>query len=119
MDLILKVMKRKLKKQIEEKLECFYFVMWDRYTYDKIDDVYAFYGWIDRQKDFYKDFIELEFYPTDPDERGFHWFFSTSSVEYHSEICRILDFVEDNSNQCIRIEKDFDVANVIKLSTGC
>lgn len=108
-------MTKKHKKFIEETLERFYFVNWDRYTNDKESNTYSLYGWIDREKDKYKDFIEICYTPNYPDDL---WDFTTSSADFHDEICRILGIVCDTSNHCIRIEKDFEVANSIKLSTA-
>lgn len=105
-----------MKKEVEEMLVRFYFVMWDRYTYNAETNDYSFYGWIDREKDNYKDFLEICFSPDCqrqyPDEV---WDFTTSSAEFHNEICRILGMNDMEVNTCIRIEKDFDIPNVIHL----
>lgn len=102
-------MRDTLKEFIEEKLERFPFVNWDRYIYDKETNSYSFYGWIDRE-DSYKDFIVLNYSAVDGD-----WDVTTSSAEKHNEIMEVLNLKPEDTNTCIRIEKSFDIINMIKL----
>lgn len=106
-------MTKDTKKEIEVMLERFYFVMWDRYVFNKESNEYSIYGWIDREKDNYKDFVELCYSPDLPQKDYKRWDFNTSSVLRHNQICEILKI--SDSNHCIRIEKTFDIENVIKL----
>lgn len=100
---------------LEKMMTRFWFVAWDRYTYDKHKEIYYFYGWIDREKDSYKDFIVLTYWVT---TSSFH--FITSSVQYDQEIKdlflvgRTPEEVEDD--KCKRVENLLEISNVIKLN---
>lgn len=94
-----------MKKEIEKMLNSMSFVRWDRYTQD--GNFYNIYGWIDRAKDSYKDFVLLQF-------DGKVWYWVSSSAEYDKQISKIIDGDVETS-PCKRIEYDFDIKNVIKL----
>lgn len=97
--------------KIEEVLKRFPFVMWDRFTYDPNEDVFDLYGWIRRKGDRYrKDFLLVRF-----DGTTMEWGVTTSSLEKHDEIIKILGLKEGGYNNCQRVEWDFDIKNVIKL----
>lgn len=91
-------------------------VEWDRYTVGHRPDEgteITVYGWIDREKDEYKDFVITSFYP-ETDE-NIIWY-TTSSDRYTGEIYRILYGEEpDDHNDCQRVEDTFDVPNAIEL----
>lgn len=89
-------------------LSALYFVHWDRYV-NRGFGLYSFYGWIDREKDNYKDFIVLDY----SGMGAFNWL--TSSAARDKEIQKIVDGFEGLANPCQRIEHGFDIKNVIKL----
>jgi hypothetical protein len=90
------------------------FVAWDRFTED-IDQVQA-YGWIDRPKDSYKDFVLLtciESYD------GPDILFTTSSSRYSEDIAKILYGHDAEHSACIRVEKGMQgVRRSIRLKGG-
>ena len=92
-------------KRFLEKLP---FVHWDRYLDCwKQSKTLIFYGWIDRSRDSYKDFIIINIQPT-----GF--FYITSSKDFDPIITKKLD--TGNSQDCKRIEYLWkSLPNVIKL----
>ncbi len=99
---------------IKPTLEKLYFVNWDRYV-----DMWArqgildFYGWIDREKDSYKDFVFLEF--NMHKYGGLPWYI-TSSVLREDEIDDILGYERIPDQNCKRVEELFsDLENAIKL----
>lgn len=85
-----------IKKEIEDTLNKLPFVKWDRYT--QIDtNKFSLFGWIEREKDTYKDFVllEIKVRPSFTQIEA-----TTSSEKYSEEI----------------IEKKFKrVKNVVKL----
>lgn len=105
-------MTKKTKKAIEDTLSHFVFVKWDRYVFDKTNNIYYIYGWIDRKKDKYKDFIQVSY-----EVKGQYWDFLTSSVEKHDTIIKMFGIKEKNTINCIRVEDSFDVVNSIKLKS--
>ncbi|WP_312908491.1 hypothetical protein [Natronosalvus caseinilyticus] len=103
------------KAWIEQTLERLEMVSWDRFTEsydDGLGKFYTVYGWIDREKDDYKDFVVLRFFP-DTDEHLISY--TTSSDKYTHEIHRLLFDKGDGHNDCQRVEHTFDVSNVIEL----
>lgn len=98
------------KEKIEKILEQFYFVRWDRFVYDQDTKEYSIYGWIDRSKDSYKDYIQIDYHV--PINK---YYTTTSSVERHEEIVKIMGLKEENYNHCQRVEYSFDIKNSIKL----
>jgi len=90
-------------------------VKWDRYIIESNvhnNDVYIFYGWIDREKDNYKDFITLHI------NINGDYNFITSSSKYSIEFARRVggDEAVANHVDCIRVEDTFkNVDNVIRL----
>jgi len=103
------MLENKTKKYIEEMLSKLFFVRWDRYTNDD-DTFFVFYGWIDREKDEYKDFVVITYQPEVND-----WWATTSSAHYSKTISRLLGYKDDEHNECIRVETTFDLPNLIKL----
>ena len=107
--------KRTLVTQVLPILKELHFVKWDRWVdnYDT-DKVVIFYGWIDREQDSYKDFVEIDLLALTVVDQ-YKIVFSTSSEKYSSEIAKILD-MEDSHADCKRIETLFPkLPNVIKL----
>ena len=100
-------MKAEYKAWIESILEKFKFVQWDRFFIS--GEMVVIYGWIDREKDSYKDFILLELFLETKAS-----FYATSSSKYDSQICKILYNKEDH-NGCRRVEDNFHIENSIKL----
>ena len=95
--------KRNIIQNILKKLN---FVNWDRY-FGEIDCL-TFFGWIDRKKDSYKDFITITF----KDEgNSFLIDYATSSKEYTEKIAGILNCTH---SPCSRIEYFCDLPNIIK-----
>lgn len=111
--------KRLLVAQALPIMQKLHFVKWDRWmdNYD-LDKVVIFYGWIDREKDEYKDFVEIDLFAV-PDSEGYKVVFSTSSAEYSVKISKILGMNYDLHVECKRIELLFPkLPNVIKLEEG-
>jgi len=98
---------------IQDELENIPFVDWDRYVIGAWSDNMDFltvYGWIDREDDDYKDFVEVTFW----DDKG--RMFTTSSERYTEEIHRCLfDDPIENHNSCQRVENGADIDNVVEL----
>jgi len=96
-----------MKDWIEKTLKDFSFCKWDRYI-PKYPFI-CFYGWMDRDKNNYKDFLVLVL-----DIRKRKPFFSvTSSLKYHKKISKILNI---EHMDCKRVETYFNLENVIRLS---
>ena len=95
--------KRKVIGNVLKKLK---FVNWDRYFGEK--ECLTFFGWIDRYKDNYKDFVTLDFR-----EVGDELLISyvTSSKEWTEKIAEILNC---SHSKCLRIEYFCDLDNIIK-----
>lgn len=96
---------------VKENLEMLPFVKWDRFTYlySKGSNGICIYGWIDREKDAYKDFITMDIYE-DGDVN-----YMTSSSEWSLKIFKILNDSGLGHQNCKRIEDFFNVDNAIKL----
>lgn len=97
------------KPWIESILKQLDFVDWDRY-YDFGPNL-AFYGWIDRDQDDYKDFLVVILDHENRLIRGFH----TSSAEHTEEIADILGL---NHSPCRRVEDKLEIDNVVELNGG-
>lgn len=97
--------------EIETLLRRLPFVQWDRYT---SPDGYVFnlFGWIAREKDAYKDFVLLQYWPDDS-----QWSVFTSSKIHSEEIGRLLGAGEGDHEDCKRIETLVSkrLKNVIRL----
>jgi len=94
--------KRKIIKKILGELS---FVNWDRY-FGETD--LTFFGWIDRKKDKYKDFVTLSF---NDDGNSLGIGYATSSKEWTEKIAEILNC---EHSPCRRIEYFCDLPNIIK-----
>lgn len=104
-----------LRRWITKTLNKLPFVSWDRFYREKtlvnrtqIDEILVF-GWIDREKDNYKDFVVLAFYPLEMTVE----LINTSSAKYSSEICKI--FGHTGHNSCHRCEDHFKIQNCIRI----
>ena len=93
-------------RRIEELLESFDYVAWDRFVEGK--ERISIYGWIDR-KDAYKDFIVLLI-----NKNTGSCSYVTSSVKYHFEIEKSMCLPEKAPN-CQRVEDKWKIKNSIKL----
>ena len=92
---------------IETTLRRFPFVTWDRFV--DFSEGVEVYGWIDRPRDTYKDFISLFFYP-DGDVA-----FSTSSAKHSLPIHKTLNGGKAAGHRrCKRVEGHFRVSNVVR-----
>lgn len=96
----------KHKAWIESKLRDLSFVQWDRY-YSYGHDI-AFYGWIDREKDQYKDFVVVILDNENRSVRGYH----TSSAKYTERIAEILDM---SHSECQRVEDKLAIDNMVEV----
>lgn len=87
------------------------FVEWDRF-YEAAEYEYVVFGWIDREDDDYKDYVQMRFWLQDVGgEYGYTY--STSSAEYTEKIADILGV---SHADCNRVENHFeDVDNAINL----
>lgn len=94
------------KPWIESILSELDFVEWDRYY--SFGQSLAFYGWIDRDKDDYKDFVVVILDNENRLIRGFH----TSSAKYSEKIGETLDI---NHSPCQRVEDNLSIDNIIEL----
>lgn len=101
----------KIEEWIEEILSKLSFVKWDRFVEDKKDNLIEMYGWIDREKDSYKDFVLLEFNLSKKEV----YFIATSSDKYSKEIAEILN---SSHSDCIRVEERFNIINATQLKGG-
>ena len=102
------------KKYVEKQLEKLDFVEWDRFTeFTNSDGVkfYRVFGWIEREKDEYKDFVNLEF-QGNPESV---LFLGTSSKKYSQKIEEILYGDNEDHLSCKRVEDNFQVSNAIQL----
>lgn len=95
---------------ITETLNDLPFVEWDRF-YEASDIEYVVFGWIEREDDEYKDYVQIRFWMESPGEYGCTY--STSSARYTEEIG---DRLGVGHAECNRVESHFsDVENVIEL----
>lgn len=101
----------KNKGWIEARLKELEFVEWDRYY--PLGEWIAIYGWIDRKKDSYKDFVLVLMDHSEKEVKEFH----TSSANYSEKIDSILFGSNENSehNECRRVEDKFKIENMIEL----
>jgi len=95
---------------VESVLRKLDFVKWDRYGADVNKNV-AVYGWIDRPKDNYKDFIVLDFKTSNP----LHIDYISSSARYATKIHKLLYGTTAKLGECLRVEDKFKIKNCIKL----
>ena len=90
------------------------FVEWDRYTtgaWNADVDYITVYGWIDRENDDYKDYVQLMMWSNND-----NIMFNTSSAKYTEQIYEILfDEPLDEHNDCKRVENAVEIDNVVEL----
>lgn len=99
---------------IQRVLRKFPYIKWDRFHFDKSQNVLTIYGWIDREKDYYKDFVCFNFF-IKPHFRALGVeFVSTSSARYSKRIAKTLSIFSKHYD-CKRAEDFFNVPNLIKL----
>ena len=99
-------MENHIRKVIEKVLKKLTFVNWDRYFGEK--GCWTFFGWIDREKDNYKDFVTIDFKVENND---LLISYATSSSKCTEEIAEILNC---SHSACSRIEYFCDLPNLIK-----
>lgn len=100
------------KAAVSRQLDKLPFVRWDRFVYCTSSTGRTgveVYGWIDRKKDAYKDFLLLEIW----EDGGVN--FNTSSAARSLEIFRILVGSGRGHQKCKRVEDFFTAKNAIKL----
>lgn len=105
---------RTFKQWIEQTLDKLPFVEWDRFTHWEFDDgnqLCRVYGWIERDKDQYKDFVLIDFWK---DDQEFNVI--TSSERYSEQITEILYDEDEEHGDCCRVEDHFDVENAIEIA---
>ncbi len=103
-------MNREQKFKIKKKLIALSFVEWDRFTESHDNSALVVFGWIERDKDSYKDFVTIEF---NDKQEVVIW--NTSSKEFSKKISGILDS-DVPHHECQRVEKFFDIKNCIRLN---
>jgi hypothetical protein len=95
------------KSHVEATLRRLPFVTWDRFV--DFPEGLEVYGWIERPRDAYKDFVTLFFYP-DGDVA-----FSTSSAKYSLTIHKALNGGSAKGHKrCRRVEGSFRVRNLVR-----
>ncbi len=99
----------RIKKWVKRRCESLPFVKWDRFAAN--DEVMTVYGWIERDKDSYKDFVALYFYEDGSID------YDTSSALYSKEIHKIIWEKSKGHVNCVRVENVFDVENSIRIKT--
>ena len=103
-----------LKAWCEQRLASFYFVKWDRFIRTKMQNgphMLTCYGWIDREGDAYKDFLVIDLVL---DDRRVNYVVS-SSAKYNLQISELCGYDAELSKNCVRVESEFDVQNMVKL----
>lgn len=96
----------KQKPWIEGKLRKLDFVQWDRYY--SYGNGIAFFGWIEREQDEYKDFAVLILNPHFRAVEGYH----CSSPKYSEEIGERLDI---GHSDCQRVQDKLSIDNMIEV----
>jgi len=102
---------------MEETLGDLPMVEWDRYVEwwdDKDQHWTKVYGWIEREKDSYKDFVVIQFNLSKP--KVFDYI--TSSAKHDEEVHEALGFDPEESTKCKRVEKLPIKSNAIELESG-
>jgi hypothetical protein len=112
------ILTKNIQDWVEATLSRIYFVMWDRFSVfypdqNTNDTCMRVFGWIDRE-DSYKDFAVLEFIWDDKTRMVF--LVSTSSSKYSKEIDLILAGDNKGHKDCERIERQFNIINMVRLS---
>ncbi len=104
--------KTSTKQWIEFNLRKIPFVTWDRFTAVSLGKGIGVFGWIEREKDSYKDFAYVEF----DLEKHIIPFFISSSAKYSKQIGEILVKGKLEYNICLRVEDNFKIKNSVKLT---
>ena len=105
---------------VEDVMTDLPFVRWDRaveWVHERRKCLNIF-GWIEREKDSYKDFVLIGIYEIEDKEEADVQFHGTSSKKYSKEIHKRLfpnKDAEEMHNDCFRLEKNFDVENLIEI----
>jgi hypothetical protein len=99
-------LKMKNKAWIEKILGHLDFVQWDRYYSFGMD--LAFYGWIEREEDEYKDFVVIVVDNKNKRVTGYH----CSSPEYSEKVG---DYLNTGHSKCQRVEDKISIDNMVEL----
>jgi len=102
-----------IKQIMKEDMLALPFVNFDRFV--DLDTSVFLYGWINREKDSYKDFVIIK-YDNVKDLDNIETFFSTSSDKYSEVIHKNLGFNEGEHCKCQRVEDNFEIMNCIRLT---
>ena len=102
------------KKQIAKLLNKMPEVKWDRYVHYRKTE-YVFFGWIDRDKDTYKDFFVL--FITTKEGKADAYTYVISSAKLTKKVSPRYGFPTTEHEDCIRVESLFsnNEVNTIKL----
>ena len=99
----------KNKDWVESKLRKLDFIKWDRYY--TFGTNLAFFGWIERRQDEYKDFAVIVLNHNQKRLAGYH----CSSPEYSSKIGEHFGI---RHSKCQRVENKFLIENKVELEKG-
>jgi len=107
------ILTKKQSDFVEGCMEDLFFVQWDRFIVFFEDSIRKLkvYGWIDREKDSYKDFVLLEILL---DTLAVNY--ATSSDAYTKEISNVLFGDAKAHENCKRIESMFKARNCVRLN---
>ncbi len=103
-----------------KKFEISPMVSWDRLFFDERLKILSIYGWIDREADSYKDFVQINFVFSKLLKTSLPKveLSGTSSAKFCDRICKKLHGKKTTHNPCERVEHHFLIPNSIKLSGG-
>lgn len=102
---------RSERDQVEDALNIFPEVTWDRFTGDDSDLIV--YGWIDRPDDEYKDFMVLVF-----DLIDMSYWFTTSSAVYSQTFHDRINPNPAAHTDCKRVEQVWPHVKAVQLSNN-
>lgn len=104
----------KIPSYLEARMRLLPFVQWDRYTFS--DATWQVYGWVDREKDSYKDFVVFIYGIEKVGDQQYITFrYVTSSAEHSEEIAELLKMGGKQHAVCKRVEDISKLENVIRL----
>lgn len=89
------------------------FVIWDRFVINNKLKTVEVFGWIEREKDNYKDFVILRYQSVNRIEK-WNTFYQTSSLKYSKDIFKILE-CSGKHLDCKRVEDYLTIKNMVRL----
>ena len=101
------------KKLMERDMLSIDFVDWDRFVKSSIEHKVELYGWIKRE-DTKTDFVVLAYIMED--DGTWTTSYITSSSEMSEVIHERLGCEQCAHNKCIRVEKEFNIDNMVRLN---